>query len=456
MPLKRKKGFRIEAKTQASRLLRVGFDLSETNQMFSDVTQFFVLVIANDPDGVDASDPKRYYEPRFFSDEADQRFPFTCPQEFRRAALSKAIGIYKSWRSNYQNWQEREEKRKAKKRGKPIKPHKPPVLPMKLNLNTTFYKGMFKDDTGNSVMLKLLIEGVWKWIKFDYIAAPNPGREWVKSSPTLILKQGKAFFNWTVERYQTATGGIKTVMLDGRRICSVDTDLDGELMKATALEVDDHGSVRELARMTTTGHANHVHRRKSRLGKVAVAMNRTGIVEKGFGKARWEKIKRSEVEAGNQISADIVDFAHRWGCAVIVFEALKRLTPQRGKYSARSNQKRAYWLKSRVMKETARKARQNHNILTAHVSPKDTSRLCAYDGSELWRGSVYRPTLVQMMNPGSAANRGNLCYYTATGLSGNAGYNAARNIGLKFLARFYKSPALVRVRFGEIASKASG
>lgn len=98
MPLKRKKGFRIEVKTQTSRLLRVGFALSETNALFSDMALFWLLIIAAAPGGVDTVDFKRYYEPRFFSDHATQACPFTCPQEFRRAALAKAIGIYKSWR----------------------------------------------------------------------------------------------------------------------------------------------------------------------------------------------------------------------------------------------------------------------------------------------------------------------------------------------------------------------
>jgi hypothetical protein len=38
MPLKRWKGFRIETKTLTSQLSREGFELSETNQAFSDVT----------------------------------------------------------------------------------------------------------------------------------------------------------------------------------------------------------------------------------------------------------------------------------------------------------------------------------------------------------------------------------------------------------------------------------
>ncbi|BAY41803.1 hypothetical protein NIES2111_61990 (plasmid) [Nostoc sp. NIES-2111] len=453
MSLKRKKGFRIETKTQTSQLIRVGFDLSETNNRFSEVAMFFLSVVTSDPGGVDETDFKRYYEPKFFGQEANQVFPFDCPSEFRRAALAKAVGIYRSWRSKYQNWLSSEKKHKLKKSSKQLKHHKPPILPKSLKLNATFYKKMFKNDTGSTVVLKILVNNVWKWVKFHYSSAPNPGSEWVKSSPSLVLKQGKAFLNWTVERYQKATGGIKTLMQNEHRICSVDTDLDGELMKAVILDVDDDGSVRELARMTTTKHANHIHRRKSRLGKIAVAMKRTGIIAKGFAKQRWEKINRCEVDAGNQLSAQIVDFANRWGCAIIVFEALKRLTPCKGKYSRRSNQKRAYWLKSRVMKEVTRKARQNHNILTSHVNPKNTSRLCAYDQSEVWRGDTYNPSLRQMLEP---YRYGGMCFVSMTGFRGNAGYNAARNIGLKFLARFYKSPTLVRVGSDKIASKGSG
>lgn len=465
MALAKLKGHRIETKTLHTKLLRDGFNLSETNQMFSDVTLFFLLIIKNDPYGAITTgvDEKRYYEPRFFGSEPTQTFPFDVPQPFRRAALSKACGIYKSWKSNYDNWVARVVARKAKKHGKPTKKHRPPVLPTCLKLNATMYSGMFKEDTGTYVMLKILVGSQWKWVKFTYQSAPiSP--EWKKSTPAIITKSdGSVWLNWTIERYQVATGGIKTVMQDGNRICSVDTDLDGEIMKAVVLDVDADGSVNELARTTLNGHRSHVKRRKLRLGKIAKSMSKTGIVNKGFASTRWEQIKRSEREAANQLSSELIDFAQRWGCAVIVFEFLGNLKPQKGRYSKRSNTKRAYWLKSKVMDEVARKARQNHNILIAKVNPRNTSKLSAKDGSEVLRTNdmdvaeliANNPKvwdtfkLTEGYHPGSLA-------VTRNSYLINSGYNAARNIGIKFLARYYESPTLVTEGFGRVVNKVSG
>lgn len=263
-------------------------------------------------------------------------------------------------------------------------------------------------------MLKILVDGKWKWIKFKYQSAPFPDG-WQKASPYLGIKSnGKELLNWTIERYRSATGGVKTLMQNGNRTRSIDPDLDGELMKAVVLDVEADGVVSELATMTVSGHTSHVKLRKSRLGKIAIKMSKTGKVSRGFASSSyWDKIRQSEKDTGNQLAAQIVNFAQHWSWAVIVFEALQRLKPKRGKYSRRSNQKPAYWLKSRVMKEVARIPGQNHNILTSHVSPKNTSKLCDYDGSEVSRGDTYQPTLMQFMEPYQC---GGLCFATVTGV----------------------------------------
>lgn len=388
MALRKVKGQRIETKTLRTKLQRNRFDFLATNELFSDIALFFLMVIAEDPLGVDSDDFKRYYEPRFFGDQPTETFPFDCPQVFRRAALSKAVGIYKSWRSNKLNWDKREAKRLAKlgsKRGKPMKKHKPPVLPTELRLNASLYAGMFKEDTGSSILLRLWTGKSWAWVKFYYDSSPRQA-EWSLGTPALVVKRdGTVWLNWVYERYLPATGGIKTLMQYGNRFVAVDTDLDGEICKAAAYDVDVAGEVREIARMTVKGHQAHTARRKSRLGEIAQLMHKTGLVKKGFAYKRWNKIKRCEQDAARQIARQIVDFALKHGCAVIVFEFLGKLRPQKGRYSRRSNQKRAYWLKSTVQEQVARVARQEHNILIALVNPRDTSNTEALSGEKVMR-----------------------------------------------------------------------
>jgi len=452
MRLAKKKGFRIETKTLRTKLLRDGFDLTETNKLFSEVALFFLLVIADDPDGVDESDFKRYYEPRFFSPEATEVFGFDCPQSLRRAALAKAIGIYKSWRSNYENWKKREVERLTKKR-KPSKKHRPPVLPGELHLNATFYSGMFKENDGKSLVLKLLTKGAWKWVKFCY-QAPMLPEGWQLSTAALITKQnGSAWFNWVIERYQPATGGIKTVMHNGNKICAVDLDLDGELAKCAIYDVEVDGTTREVARMTTFGHKEHVALRKSRLGEMAQLMNKTGIICKGFASNRWRKIRNGEIDQSRKQAKQIVDFAARNGAAVIVFEHLGRLRPTLRSFSGRSNQKRAYWLKSAVQDQVSRIARQNHNILTAKINPRDTSNTEAVTRepvmrtNQMWKATwlAFDPENWDFFKSHEGYHPGHLAV-SRTGSIINSGLNACRNIMLKFCKRYYLKPELVIAR----------
>ena len=150
--------------------------------------------------------------------------------------------------------------------------------------------------------------------------------------------------------------------------------------------------------------------------------------------ARYPAIERNE---GFRVANDIIEFADRHNCKVIVFEHLGNLKPKRGKYSRRSNQKRAYWLKDKIVHNTRRIAYQRYAILTARVNPKDTSRLCAVDGTQVWRGNHYLPTLLDFCD---GYRHGGKCYVTVTGYRGNSALNAARNIGLKFLARRFGQP----------------
>ena len=221
--------------------------------------------------------------------------------------------------------------------------------------------------------------------------------------------------------------------------------------------------------MTVQGHTAHVSRRKSVLGKIARKMHLTGRVDKGFASTLFTKISRRERNEGLRIANDIIEFAHRHNCKVIVFEHLGNLKPKRGKYSKRSNQKRAYWLKDKIVQNTRRIAYQKYAILTARVNPKDTSRLCAVDRTQVWRGNHYLPTLLEFCD---GYRHGGKCYVTVTGYRGNSGLNAARNIGLKFLARRFELPRLelkvegkgfnvkkakpVKVGFDRVASKVSG
>lgn len=135
---------------------------------------------------------------------------------------------------------------------------------------------------------------------------------------------------------------------------------------------------------------------------------------------------------------------------MIGFEHLTKLRPQKCQYSKRSNQKRAYWLKSAVWQQVARIARQDCNILTARVNPRNTSNTEAVSGDPVMRVSAMWPAQwlafdqenwdffqqVEGYHPGSLA-------ISRSGKIINAGLNACRNIALKFCQRYDSKPLLV-------------
>lgn len=274
MALERKKGYAIESKTARFTLLRDGIDLDETKTAFNDLVTFYFAVVATHPEGT--SSTKEYYkvyEGLTVGEKAKYPLPFDVPQLFRRAAIKKAIGAYKSWKTNYDKWEAKPPRHKK---------HRPPVQPRSFNFNPVFYAGMYKEDTGSSIMLKIRKNNAWIWVKFQY-QGYDFGADWVKASPTITLKGGKAYLDFTVEKYVPATGGLKNVILQpDLRICAVDIDLDGSIATCSVLETDDNGVVKEISRMTVQGHTAHVSRRKRVLGRIARKMKKTGRVNKGF------------------------------------------------------------------------------------------------------------------------------------------------------------------------------
>ncbi len=448
MALKKQKGKRIERKTLKAKLIRDGIDLNETVQVYRDSVAFYIQVINQHPKYVDLGQAqmRQAYEELTLGESAKYPFLFQdMPRDLRWDVISTACGHYKSWRSNYKNWEVSEAKRLARslKKNKKHKPHKPPLLPTEVFDNPTYYKySMFKDDTGNSVILKIRKNNNWAWVRFNY-SAYLFDTVWIKGCPTIVIKRdGSCWINWTLERYHDATGGLKA--LQNERVCSVDIDLDGDtICTLSILEPNVNGEVKEVSRTFIKGHASHVRRRKRELGKIAKKMSQTGTVGKGFGRTIWSKISNPEKNEGYRIASQIAEFANKHHCQVIVFEHLGNLRPQKGKYSARSNQKRAYWLKSKLVDNTCHIARTKFNILTSRVSPKNTSKFSAVDNSELIRTSEHQLADLLANNEKIWLSRYNNEKYTpglhAIARNGywiHSGLNAARNIGMRFYQRY--------------------
>ena len=448
--LKKKKGFNIVTKSLRCKLLREGFNFAETKTAFNEAVNFFFELIDMHPEGIDIplkdNGGWRYYECRVIGDNPKLRLdmhrvhqhPSRSEYEFiyrgfpsplRRAAIRKAIGAYSTWRSNFERWQNRAKRHKH---------HRPPMKPRSFNFSPSFDAGMRKDDDGTSIVLKLLVKGQWKWIKF-YYSTPPCSNEWVKGSPQVICKGNTAYLTFALEKYVPATGGTKTVMAaDSVRVCSVDIDLDRHIAIASVLQTDAKGNTWEVARRFINQKC-HVKRRKRDLGLIANSMKKTGIIHKGFAAGKWQKLHNREVEFSRAVARELVEFAAFHQCSVMVFEHLSNLKPCKGKYSRRSNSKRAYWLKSRVFNQVKDIAYRDYSMLTTRVNPQNTSRLDPW-GNLLWRGNSFPINLLDYLDYQPGAN----LVANTSGYKAHSGLNAARNIGLKAIGRHRTNPYYLR------------
>src|SRR5260370_36136486 len=144
----------------------------------------------------------------------------------------------------------------------------------------------------------------------------------------------------------------------------------------------------------------------------------------------WNKIRNTDEQVAHLVSTRIVQFAQQHEATVLVFEHLGNLKPAKGKYSRRSNSKRAFWMKGRIFNYCKYKA-YNAGIITSRVNPRNTSRECArchsivarYTEGKLAEGYTYGAPLV-------------LCHQC--GMRGNSDRNASLVIGQRLVERYQK------------------
>lgn len=418
--LKRQKGYSLVTKSVKAKLLRAGFDWQETKLAYNEMVHFFLLLVEQDPSGIAIpikdNGGWRYYELLTL----EHPFVVGFPAPLKRAAIRQAIGAWQSWHSTYLKWVARPKR---------FKHHKPPVQPRTFNFNPQYDAGMWKTDDGFTVMLKLLVDGVWKWVKHSYQSLDIKA-EWVKGSPRVQINQAGLWLVFSLEKYVPATGGIKTIMAKPKfRTCGIDMDLDKHIAVCTVLETNDRGKTTEIARHFIN-QSRHVARRKRSLGRIAIKMGKTGIITRGFASTQWDSLSAREVEYSRAVARQIVEFATHWQVNVISFEHLGNLRPKRGKYSRRSNQKRAYWLKGKVYEQVKRIAFQDYAILTTRVSPAFTSKLTPW-GDPVWRGNTFPTDLLVFDSYQAGAS----LVATVDGYKAHSGLNAARNIALKAIKR---------------------
>ncbi|HEY4384719.1 MAG TPA: transposase [Ktedonobacteraceae bacterium] len=345
---------------------------------------------------------------------------------FRRAAIHAALGSARSFSTSLRKWQARKEKAEAKKKRFT---ERPPVPPRTWNRSTTLYAGQWKQRSTHTILLKLWTGTCWSWVKVHLLSRDLPdGYE--PGSPSLVRHGEQWRLHTPMEKtFTSPTKVVEQLRSTETRICAIDLNMDRHLAVCTIQ--DAKGSI--LATTFISGGKWVNGFRKQQLGKIARNRRKTGIIaeDQQDNVARWSKIRHVDAQVSHLVSARIVQFAKQQGASILVFEHLGNLKPQKGKYSRRSNAKRAYWMKGRIFKYAKYKAWQE-GIITCRVSPRNTSKECARCHGLIVRYDAHHTP--EGYTPGTP-----LASCPHCGMKGNADRNASIVIGQRLLARYHAS-----------------
>lgn len=93
-------------------------------------------------------------------------------------------------------------------------------FPEKIDANITFFKGMYRDLTDTSVVLKLWNGKKWIWVPCGLTGRPFP-KEATILSPTLVHEEKWLMFHVPVKQENFDARTAKERMQEGARVCSV-------------------------------------------------------------------------------------------------------------------------------------------------------------------------------------------------------------------------------------------
>lgn len=334
---------------------------------------------------------------------------YKFPSYLRRAAISDALGIVSSYKSNCKNWEDGGKNGNA------------PRMPKEIYDMPVFYRdNMYKEVDGNSALLKLYRNHDWVWVPVhlrkqdtDYIS-----EKWshIKpSAPTLVKKNRRYELCFSFEE----SVPLNRTPLDKQTILSVDLGINND---AVCSVMCSDGTILARKFINFTSDKDRMNRQLNRM--------RRGMRENGpkGGISYIRKATSINEALSKKIGPAIVSFAAENHVDVIVMEHLDIKEKKRGCKSKR--QRLHMWRKRDIQKVVEHQAHRN-GIRVARVNPKNTSRL-AFDGS----GEVARDK-----------KNASLCVFRS-GKQYNCDLSASYNIGARYFIREILKPLPETVRSG--------
>ena len=324
----------------------------------------------------------------------DREFP-KLPTYLRRSAISKALGIVSSYRSNLTNWEANPE-------------GQAPKLQLVHYEYPAYYKwNLFKnfDPIHQTIELKVFKNGDWVFEQYGlkqsdctYYKRYLAGK---KQNVPILQKKGRRFY--AAFSYEENTVLVPEESID--KICSVDLGLETD---ATCSIMDKDGTVYARKFISFSTEHDRLH---TQLGRIKRNQKRGSR----HNKTLWRKAAGISRDIADKTARAIFEFGKEHGVDIFVLEHLD--------FKGKQAVKRAhFWRYKRIYKVLTQKAHK-YGLRIARVNARYTSRL-AFDGTgwskrgrEIALGTSY--STLQF----------------ATGKFYNADLNASYNIGARFFIR---------------------
>lgn len=257
----------------------------------------------------------------------DQQYP-RCPSYLRRSAITDAIGIYESWKTQHNEWEAREQN------------HGEPQLSYHHTKSPTFYKDNMHVETTpgelSTIQLKLYNGHAWEWCpislnKQDIKYIQSQRRQSGSMGCPRIVKKGKKYELHFPMEYTTDPCEES---LDNERVCAIDLGINTD---ATCVIMESDGTV--LARKFI-----NLASEKARLSK------KLGLIRKAQSKGsrslrkKWRRVNDLNGKIARKIVDAVLGFAIEYSCTSVVCEFLDTA----GKIRGSRKQRLHLWRKREV------------------------------------------------------------------------------------------------------------
>ena len=383
--------------------------LYETKELYAKVVKHFFLVLAKEKQLLEFSDFLLLRELEILcigtkemkANHIAPNYPLMdvpkIPLYFRRSAINTAIAL-------------------ARKQAETIQ---------FLHLPMTLYKGMYQNFTETSIEWKLFTGEKWRWVIYPFSCSRPFPKEARKMSPSLVLKSKEAWLNVPLSFEICDIRTIKERMEQEEYICAVSFP-DYHVM-AAAVILSKEGVV--VKQKLFLGGKQKEHQRKRVLEQIGKSQKSRRYKKQEVectafreSKNLYQKLHEINNYYAQSISCQIVEYCVEQGIKVIVVPNYEETIDfSNKKYMSTDNYR---WIGRSIIKKLKYKAFLKGIVVTS-IRPHHISDTCSECGSK-----------IKKYNEGHRANYryfGGKLFLCPNGHSGNAAYNAAKNIGKMFL-----------------------